>query len=186
MPRRGAQKSRRIQRRQNVQFQQRAAQHLREVEEEQIRDGEPRRSLRLHFRKDNPGFWYLLFGEEGYATHTNDSDPREFPTYGFRSAPLDNYTPPPGDNDGDGGQNKGNANEDVEPADNEHANAAQEDKGGQHENSMRSDDIEATSIASNTATKDSSNLSPGEYESNDSGDEADTGSVPSCNLPDQD
>ncbi len=137
-------------------------------------------------KKYIPGFRYLLFGEEGYDTRTNDSDPREFPTYGFRSALLDNYTPPPGDNDGDGGQNKGNANEDDEPADNEHANTAQEDRGGQHENSTRSDAIEATSIPSDTAMKDSSNLSPGEYEPNDSGDEADTGSVPSCNLPDRD
>ncbi len=156
-----------------------AAQHLCEVEEERIRDGEPRRSLRLHFKKYIPDFRYLLFGEEGYATPTDDSDPREFPTYGFRAAP-------PGDNDGDGGQNKGNANKDNEPADNEHATAAQEDRGGQHENSTRSDAIEATSIASDTAMKDSSNLSPGEYESNDSGNEADTGSVPLCNLPDRD
>jgi hypothetical protein len=186
MPRRGARKSRRIRRRQNAQFQQRAAQHLREVEEEQIRDGVPQRSLRLHFKKYIPDFRYLLFGEEGYATRTNDCDPWEFPTYGFRAAPLDNYTPPPGDNDGDGGQNKGNANKDHKPADNEHATAAQDNRGGQHENLTRSDAIAATSITSDTATKDSSNLSPGEYESNDSGDEADTGSVPSCNLPDRD
>ncbi len=179
MPRCGAQKSRRIQCRQNVQFQQRAAQHLCEVEEERIRDGEPRRSLQLHFKKYIPDFRYLLFGEEGYATRTNDSDPREFPTYGFRAAP-------PGNNDGDGGQNKGNANEDDEPADNKHATTAQEDRGGQHKNSTRLDAIEATSIASDNATKDSSNLSPGEYKSNASGDEADTGSVPSCNLPDRD
>jgi hypothetical protein len=186
MPQRRARKSGQIQHRQNAQFQQRAAQHLREVEEERLREGVPRQSLRLHLKKNIPDFWYLLFGEEGYATRTDDCDPREFPTYGFRAAPLDNYTPPPGNNDGDGGQNKGNANKDHEPADNKHATTAQDDGGGQHKNSMRSDAIEATSIASNTATKDSSYLSPGEYESNDSSNEADTGSVPSCNLPDRD
>ncbi len=89
-------------------------------------------------------------------------------------APSDNYTTPPSNNNGDGGQNRGNANEENEPADTKHANTTQEDKGGQQKKMTISDAIEASLIMSYTATKDISIFSPREYESNESGNKADT------------
>ena len=77
-------RSRRIQRIQDARQQRQLAEHLWEIEVERIRAGEPRRSLRLHFRFD-PGFRYWIFGEEGYVLQNDRFEGREFPTFGWRA-----------------------------------------------------------------------------------------------------
>jgi hypothetical protein len=84
MPPRRTRSSRRIQRIQDARQQRRLAEHLREIEAEQIWAGEPRRSLRLHFQFA-PGFRYWIFGEEGYVLQNNRFEGREFPTFEWRA-----------------------------------------------------------------------------------------------------
>jgi hypothetical protein len=59
------------------------AQHLRDIEATRIRNGEPRRSIRLHFRYD-PAFRYIIFGKEGYVSQIDRFEGEEFPSFGWR------------------------------------------------------------------------------------------------------
>ena len=83
MPQRAARSSRRLQRLEHARRHRQLAEHLREVEAARIRAGEPRRSLRLHFRFD-PTFRYILCGEEGYVNPNDPYERQEFPTFGWR------------------------------------------------------------------------------------------------------
>jgi hypothetical protein len=83
MPPRRIRSSRRIQRLQQARQQRRLAQHLRDIEAARIRNGEPRRSIRLLFRYD-PAFRYIIFGEEGYVSPNDHFEGEEFPSFGWR------------------------------------------------------------------------------------------------------
>jgi hypothetical protein len=76
------QRSHQVQRLEHEQQQRRLAQHLRDVEAERIRAGNPRRSIRLNFHFDRR-IRYFIFGEEGYVNR-NDQWESEFPAYGWR------------------------------------------------------------------------------------------------------
>ena len=83
MPRSGnRRRSQRIQRIAHERLQRRLAEHLREVEANRVRAGEPRRSIRLHFHFDRR-LRYFLFGEDGYI-NPNDPGGDEFPRHGWR------------------------------------------------------------------------------------------------------
>jgi hypothetical protein len=75
--------SRRIQCLQQARQQRRLAQHLRDIEAARIRNGEPRRSIRLLFRYD-PAFRYIIFGEEGYVNPNDLFEREDFPSFGWR------------------------------------------------------------------------------------------------------
>jgi hypothetical protein len=83
MPPRRIRSSRRIQRLQQARQQRRLAQHLRDIEAARIRNGEPRRSIRLLFRYD-PAFRYIIFGEEGYVSPNDRFEGEEFPSFGWQ------------------------------------------------------------------------------------------------------
>ena len=82
MQQRVNQRSRRLQRSALVHRQHQLADYLREIKARRIQAREPRRSLCLQ-AQGNPGFRYIIFGEEGYA------DPSailgELPRFGFRA-----------------------------------------------------------------------------------------------------
>jgi hypothetical protein len=83
MPQRAARSSHRLQRLEHARRQKQLAEHLREIEAARIRAGEPRQSLRLHFRFD-PTFCYILCGKEGYVNPNDPYERQEFPTFGWR------------------------------------------------------------------------------------------------------
>ncbi len=82
MRQRGVRRSRQIQCLEHERQQRRLAQHLRDVEAERIRAGNPRQSIRLHFHFDRR-IRFFIIGEEGYVNQ-NDLWDSEFPAYGWR------------------------------------------------------------------------------------------------------
>jgi hypothetical protein len=84
MPPRKTRSSRGIQCIQDAHQQRQLAEHLREIEAERIRAGEPRRSLHLHFQFA-PGFRYWIFGEEGYVLQNDRFEGRKFPAFGWQA-----------------------------------------------------------------------------------------------------
>ncbi len=66
MPQRGHRRSRRLNNSATARRQRLLAEHLRDIEAQQILTNEPRKSLRLSAQRV-PGSRYTLFGEDGYA-----------------------------------------------------------------------------------------------------------------------
>jgi hypothetical protein len=102
-----------------------------------IRAGEPPQSLQLHFHFD-PGFRYIIFGEEGYIDPNDIFD--EFPSFGWRAA-RDQGNAPQGEQEGDDASKQGGEPQERPKGDN--VPASNDSAGSKHHEEPGGNDAQA-------------------------------------------